>query len=296
MFIRLILLLIFNHLLCDFIFQNDKIKELRFYKKKKKDTLSVVLHSTLKGNLIHSGIHGLNFLLLYLLNNYLSFWFPNFKYYNGITLPIPFVPMILTILLLVISHFVIDELKSIYLSYHSTQSQKLSIFFFDQILHFLSLFCITTLYFCLPNINSLSDAEIYKDPNFFLQGDELLVAGVIILICTAFAGIFIDFFFHYLDRRNVKKENSNAADLFPDSETSSEINRGGFMIGIIERLLILAAILSSQPMLVGFIFTAKSIVRLSKLKEDKFAEYFLIGNSLSFLIAILGSCCINLMF
>ena len=64
--------------------------------------------------------------------------------------------------------------------------------------------------------------------------------------------------------------------------------RGGYLIGILERCFILCAMVIDIPSLIGFMLSVKTIARLKKLSKDKFAEYFLIGNLLSFLSAILG--------
>ena len=40
--------------------------------------------------------------------------------------------------------------------------------------------------------------------------------------------------------------------------------------------------------IIGFILTAKSIARFNKLSDQRFAEYFIIGNLISFTLAIIG--------
>lgn len=60
----------------------------------------------------------------------------------------------------------------------------------------------------------------------------------------------------------------------------------GRMIGILERILILTLLLVGQWGVVGFVLAAKSIARFDQLKDQAFAEYYLIGTLLSVLFAI----------
>jgi len=67
---------------------------------------------------------------------------------------------------------------------------------------------------------------------------------------------------------------------------------GGKYIGYLERLLIFVFVLSGQFAGVGFLITAKSILRFGELKDSenrKQAEYIIIGTFASFLYAILIS-------
>lgn len=64
----------------------------------------------------------------------------------------------------------------------------------------------------------------------------------------------------------------------------------GMYIGILERLFIIIAILTSNLSVIGFLLAAKSVFRfgdLSRAEDRKLTEYILIGTLLSFLIAIL---------
>jgi len=61
---------------------------------------------------------------------------------------------------------------------------------------------------------------------------------------------------------------------------------GGKLIGQLERCLIFLFIFIDQPAGIGFLVAAKSILRFEEAKEQKLAEYILIGTLLSFSIAI----------
>ncbi len=71
-------------------------------------------------------------------------------------------------------------------------------------------------------------------------------------------------------------------------EVGSEIqglSHGGAMIGVLERALVMLLILINQPAGVGFLITAKSILRFGDVKEShqrKLTEYVIIGTFLSF--------------
>jgi hypothetical protein len=63
------------------------------------------------------------------------------------------------------------------------------------------------------------------------------------------------------------------------------LSRGGAFIGALERALVMLLILIDQPAGVGFLITAKSILRFGDVKEShqrKLTEYVIIGTFLSF--------------
>ena len=70
------------------------------------------------------------------------------------------------------------------------------------------------------------------------------------------------------------------------------LKNGGRLIGRLERALIFLFTLSGQLMAVGFLVTAKSILRFGELKDGsnrKEAEYVIIGTLYSFFLALLIS-------
>jgi hypothetical protein len=61
--------------------------------------------------------------------------------------------------------------------------------------------------------------------------------------------------------------------------------RGGEIIGYLERSLIFLFILTGQPGSIGFLITAKSILRFGEIKDRRNrleAEYIIIGTLMSF--------------
>ena len=67
------------------------------------------------------------------------------------------------------------------------------------------------------------------------------------------------------------------------------IERAGRYIGILERSLVLTAVLFAKMEFIGYIFAAKSIARYPEMKDGgHFAEYYLIGTLTSISIAFFG--------
>lgn len=63
---------------------------------------------------------------------------------------------------------------------------------------------------------------------------------------------------------------------------------GGQKIGYVERLLIFIFVLCGSIEAIGFLITAKSILRFSESSKDKqYAEYVLLGTLLSYLLALI---------
>lgn len=72
---------------------------------------------------------------------------------------------------------------------------------------------------------------------------------------------------------------------YKDNISAKEYNTGR-VIGMIERLFIYIFTLSGQFAAIGFILTAKGIVRYHEFEDRTFAEYVLIGTLLSALLAM----------
>lgn len=63
--------------------------------------------------------------------------------------------------------------------------------------------------------------------------------------------------------------------------------RVGAVIGILERLIVVALVLVSQYAAIGLVVTAKTIARFKQLDDRQFAEYYLLGTLASIVTAIL---------
>ena len=138
---------------------------------------------------------------------------------------------------------------------------------------------------------------------FFIdQALHLLVLGIIVWLWT---GTWFDFSLldpkrTFLTLTSIVFLTSPASVLIkilisgwtPNTEDrrKDSLQNAGKYIGILERLLVLAFILSNHWQAIGFILAAKSIFRFGDLtasKERKLTEYVMIGTLLSFGIAVL---------
>jgi hypothetical protein len=74
-----------------------------------------------------------------------------------------------------------------------------------------------------------------------------------------------------------------------NAEKRPGLERAGRYIGILERSLVLTAVLFGKMEFIGYIFAAKSIARYPEMKDGThFAEYYLIGTLTSISIAFFG--------
>lgn len=176
----------------------------------------------------------------------------------------------LTIVLsILITHTVIDLVKL------KIRNDNVWIFISDQFAH------IVVLIIIVININTfLSDKnkffwEEYLGNSYYL----ILVVIISLIVVTKFSGILINFMLKPLQSNIfIFEENNNLS-----------LPQTGKIIGYIERFIILLSILMNVPALIGFLITAKSILRYSEIKSENdklFVEYILIGTLLSFSFGI----------
>lgn len=227
-----ILKLLLAHIIGDFLFQPDQWIENKKINKQKSSYLYFHI-------LIHS------FLLTVLLQFNLFYW-------KGI-------------LLIVISHYLIDLIKLLLLE---KWNEKL-LFTIDQVLH-LSIIAIVVYMYHPYSINL-----------FWILKPEILLILVALTTISYVAGIIVR-----LLMSNWKIE-ENAA--------NESLKNAGKYIGILERLFVFGFILLNQWQAIGLLITAKSVFRfsdLTKAKDRRLTEYILIGTLLSFGLAI----CITLIY
>ena len=158
-------------------------------------------------------------------------------------------------LFLLLVHAAIDFVKQ------RCKRDTATIFIFDQIAHVSSLLALTWLlihFSWAPFFTGIG----YK-PLVVLAGFIATVQG---------AGFLIAIF----TKRLIDENNLELDGLL----------NGGKLIGQLERCLIFLFIFIGQPTGIGFLVAAKSILRFEEAKEQKLAEYVLIGSLLSFSIAI----------
>jgi hypothetical protein len=170
--------------------------------------------------------------------------------------------------LLSLSHGGIDYLK--YQIEKRSERDPWAIFLGDQALHFLGIGAVVLLleetYWAIL-VETL--AAIWADRSIFL------VASFFILIIfggSYFIGAFCRAFL--------------AAS---DASKKPGIDRAGRYLGMVERSLVLTAVLVGKIEFIGYIFAAKSIARYPEMRDrSHFAEYYLIGTLTSISIAFFG--------
>ena len=89
---------------------------------------------------------------------------------------------------------------------------------------------------------------------------------------------------------SVADEQGKELDIVPNpvaDEQGKEVAAGKY-IGILERILILTLTVTGNISAISVVFAAKSIARFSELSNKQFAEYYLVGTLLSFLLALAG--------
>ncbi|WP_034040366.1 DUF3307 domain-containing protein [Wocania ichthyoenteri] len=166
----------------------------------------------------------------------------------------------LGILILIISHYIIDLIK---LHLKSVLKNRL-LFGLDQLAHFIIIALVVSIYQPYQfSINSL------YNPAFLLLITSLL--GVTVVSSIIMRTIISKWYL---------KEDSN----------EESLENAGAYIGMLERLFVFAFIITQHWEGIGFLLAAKSVFRfgdLSKAKDRKLTEYILIGSLLSFGLAIL---------
>ncbi|MFD3157104.1 DUF3307 domain-containing protein [Haloimpatiens sp. FM7330] len=272
MHIRIVLLFIIVHLLCDFVFQGKSILYMRF--KTEKTVLHKVLKDSLIGNLLHSLIHFIGMIIVLII-------------YIILDKSIAFTHYLKISLFIFLIHFVIDEAKSLSIYFKPSFNNNIHVFIIDQILHIITIILLS--FDFNTKMISMKLTSIFNNyPNNITLLDRWLILIIIFLWCTFGIGIFIRKFINYINLKEYSKIIDRGIIIKKAKDESLGAKNGGFLIGIIERIFILLVMTMGQPVMIGFVLTGKSIARFKKLDDSSFAEYFLIGTFTSFIAAIIG--------
>lgn len=161
------------------------------------------------------------------------------------------------VLLIAISHTVIDGLK---VTFQNERNAR-ALFFIDQLAHILILFAV---------------ADHYQPIHFAaFFGHEYFYAHLMLITLITFpTSIAIQIIFLKWD--------------LPDTINSS-LSGAGSYIGIIERLMIYASVVTQNWGMIGFLLAAKSVFRFGDMRDAhdrKFTEYVFVGTLLSFMAGI----------
>lgn len=172
-------------------------------------------------------------------------------------------------LVILFTHALIDLLKK------AIKKDLLTIFVLDQLSHYLVILVLS-----IYIQNNLNDrvSNLYW---FDIMGSvyaKMLVIIIASILITKFSSIIISYIIKPFQAKIFVGENNNKDEI-----------KTGKVIGYLERIIILVLFLSDLPAVVGFLITAKSILRYAEIKNEKdkvMVEYVLIGTLLSFTIGI----------
>jgi len=141
-------------------------------------------------------------------------------------------------------------------------------FFYDQILHLVTLFLVW---------------HFYENPTMvftFWDNVPFLICFTGFVFITEPASVLIKFIISPW----------NTASTSSSSNTRNSLANAGKTIGFIERILTLIMMLNEQWEAIGFLVAAKSVLRIGEVRNNRdknLTEYILVGTLLSFGIAIL---------
>jgi hypothetical protein len=172
-------------------------------------------------------------------------------------------------LVILVSHTLIDIIKK------AIKKDSITIFLVDQAAHYLM---IIGLSFYVQN-------KLTEDMNnlfwYNIWGSvyvKTLVIIISLILITKFSSIIISYIIRPFQAKIFKGENNSKDEI-----------KTGRIIGYLERIIILVLFLADLPAVVGFLITAKSILRYAEIKNERdkvMVEYVLIGTLLSFTIGI----------
>lgn len=188
----------------------------------------------------------------------------------GVMIPIISTDMLLAALYLSLIHFMIDTIK-----YMLIKKKKVNntgrIFVWDQLFHILSMLLLSYIMFC-RNFEVSSYPLISDICNAYGIEKLMLIRWILVILCLHKPSNFL---IQNLLSGFKPQEKDNLGIIKVD-------NRAGRNIGTLERLIMLMFIAMNQYAALGFVLTAKSIARYDKIaKDEKFAEYYLLGTLLS---------------
>jgi len=172
-------------------------------------------------------------------------------------------------LVILISHAAIDFIK------RTIKKDSLVIFLVDQAIHYLVIIGLS-IYIqqkIIAETTSLFWSNLWG--NVYLK---VLVIVIALILVTKFSSIIISYIIRPFQTKIFKGENNNKDEI-----------KTGKIIGYLERIIILVLFLANLPAVVGFLITAKSILRYAEIKSEQdkvMVEYVLIGTLLSFTLGI----------
>lgn len=239
-------LLLIAHFLGDFIFQSSKLA-----KNKLESTKLFIIHCVIYSVVILAAL--------------ISFG--------------PIQSSLLAFLIIVITHAAVDYGR-IYFSEKyrkklvDSKSLDFGLFIIDQILH------IAIILYCGYLVTDISSIGNFIKDNCLRifnwnQCQNAIVYILLYIICLSPSAVFIKKVFILF---SIQSEGT--------TENKEELLNSGYLIGILERIIILTLGLNGQLGAIGFVMAAKSLARFKQLEEKSFAEKYLVGTLMSVAIAL----------
>lgn len=263
-----ILLPIIAHILGDFVFQSALIAE-----GKRTDPRRFLAHC-----LIYSLVVSVSFI-----------WFEPIK------------GALFAALIIIVSHAIIDYLRNMMLTRLSnrkldSKASDLTLFIVDQLLHVV---IIAISIHLLHGPNSLGK-QLLDWLSIHLSVQQLVNGSAVVLlylICLSPSAILIKKVLALLPPQSDEKADTKAISSEEEAAgriSSSNVNielrddilGSGYLIGVLERVILLTLGLMGQVGAIGFVLTAKSLARFKQLEVKGFAEKYLVGTLLSMGIAL----------
>ena len=264
--------MLFAHFIADFPLQLKFILNLRDDNDFKKSLI---------GNAFHAGVH-------FILSTVLILYFWSWK-------------MVLVVIIISLSHMLIDLIKSRIIIHNPLRRYSICIFLLDQILH---LFVICLALYAINKTSPVSSffKTLYGEIQIFISNSlsgvtysqKFLLALMLVVIGLWGIGVFIRIVFAKMSLLSKKSAAEPEIEAGISDKKEGAID-GGFIIGILERFFIIISIVADMPIVIGFILTVKSVARLKKFDDETFVEIFIIGSFISFISAIMIGYAIKLL-
>ena len=182
-------------------------------------------------------------------------------------------------LIIIISHTVIDYIKIILLNRLSKMSGdhktfEFTLFIVDQVLHILIIVCTVHLLYSTNSVGKVLMSYLllhFSSQRLY----NMAIIAFLYIICLSPAAVLIKKVFILFSFQNNE-----------DLSTKEDIIKSGYLIGVLERVIILTLGLNGQIDAIGFVLAAKSLARFNQLNDKSFAEKYLVGTLLSVAIAL----------
>ncbi len=150
------------------------------------------------------------------------------------------------------------------------RKRELSAFLVDQLLHILIIIIFSSFIQGLSGIGQLVVNYVGGE-----QLSKILITVLLYLLITTPAAVLIRLVFRLFSLDS------------GDKDEKEDLIKSGYLIGVLERIIMLTLGLSGQIGAIGFVLAAKSLARFKQLDNKDFAEKYLVGTLLSVVVALI---------